>query len=92
MVTFPRLVSESTLRNATLVPNGFYDKEAMSLKPAYQPISDNAHITSMDERLIFQDKEKYSGTGNVFHKYNLLYEANLNLLKEIEERENQESL
>lgn len=73
MVSFPRLVSEATLRSATLVPNGFYDKEPVSLKSAYEPLSDNAHITNMDERLLFQDKENYSGTGNVFHKYNMLY-------------------
>ena len=69
------------MKNARLVQKGFYSKEALTLENPYKP-NDNPYLLSLDQRFMADD-DLSRGT-NVFHKQNLLYKANEDLLREME--------
>jgi len=55
-----------------MVQNGFYSKEALSLKGAYKQ-KENTLVMPLDERFAFQTRESFQMGTNVFLKENLLY-------------------
>lgn len=66
-MNFPPLVTEDTLKNTTLIQNGFYSKEPLTLNlNAYKEPKDQTFVQTLDERMVpMIDKENYNG-GNVF--------------------------
>ena len=68
-VNFPALVEEKTLKNTTLVMNGFYSKEPLTLNinAFTEPETKHGYVTTMDERMMpFSNKENYQTSTNVF--------------------------
>ena len=68
-VSFPSLVEEKTLKSTTLVMNGFYSKEPLTLNlNAYnEPETKQGFVTTLDERMMpFSNKENYQTSTNVF--------------------------
>ncbi|CDW81926.1 UNKNOWN [Stylonychia lemnae] len=90
-VNFPPLVTEKTLKNTTLVQNGFYSKEPLTLNSnSFKEPRNQTFVQTMDERMMpFNDKENYNG-GNVFQQQNLLYQANQELLMDIEAKQKEQ--
>lgn len=71
-VSFPPLVTSKELASVHMVQNGFYSKEALSLKGAYKQ-KENTLVMPLDERFAFQTRESFQMGTNVFLKENLLY-------------------
>eukprot|EP00347_Sterkiella_histriomuscorum_P012914 403366738 len=100
-VNFPPLVSEQTMKNTTLVQNGFYSKEPLTLNlntdlnaiknlsmQPYQPF-----VYTLDERMIpMTGKENFNG-GNVFQQNeNMLYQPNVDILNDIDFKQKERDL
>lgn len=81
-MAFPPLQTDSQLASTKLVSNGFYNKDALSLSGAYKGPKENPLVMPLDERFAFNSKDTFQRGTNVFLKENLLYKANLDLLKD----------
>jgi len=82
-VAFPPLQTEQQMNNTKLVQNGFYSREPLSLAGAYKGPKESSLVMPLDERFAFNSKDTFQRGTNVFLKGNLLYEPNVELMREI---------
>ena len=65
-----------------MTQNGFYHREPLSLINPYKPYQ-NAYLLPLDERML---SDTCSSHNNVFHRENLLYKPNEEILRDIEKQ------